>query len=226
MLHVPERELLKASKARASWVETSAHVIRWFAGVPMALILIYGTGALGVPILGFILYPPLGWVLKKFSTYIAQAGMAAIVIAALNWVFNYPFTALIVWQFPNDPVLGTIVWSAAGLILNYGCVVWYKRTETDYFGFEWLRMQETIESKSWKGRAIRFCLKNSRFLAFGVLSLFSDPIYGFIYQRGRQSGPRFTAHDWYWFALANVIGMLPWILGAYGIAGLVDWAVE
>lgn len=226
MLQVTERQLLEASKARAPWVENFAHVIRWFAGVPLALILIYGTGSLGAPIAGFVLYPPLGWVLKRFSTFIAQAGTAAIVIAALNWVFNYPFTALIVWQFPNDPVMGMIVWSAAGLVLNYGCVAWYKRAETDYFGFEWLRMQETVESKSWQGGTIRFFLKNSRFLAFGVLSLFLDPIYGFIYQRGRQSGSRFTALDWYWFTLANVIGMLPWILGAYGIAQVVNWAVE
>lgn len=226
MLQVTERQLLEASKARATWVEIFAHIIRWFAGVPLALLLIFGFGSLGTVIVPLILYPPLAWVLKKFSNFIAQAGAAASVIAALNWVFNYPFTALIVWQFHNDPILGTIIWSAAGVALNYACVVWYKRSEVDYFGFEWLRMQESVESKSWMGETIRFLLKNSRFLAFGVLCLFLDPIYGFIYHRGRQSGTRFTVRDWYWFILANIIGMVPWILGAYGLAKIVKWAVE
>lgn len=227
MSQITERQLLEASKVRATaWVEIFAHIIHWFAGVPMALLLIYGTGALGVPIMGFVLYPPLGWVLKKFSTFIAQAGTAAIVIAALNWVFNYPFTALIVWQFHNDPILGTVIWSASGVALNYGCVAWYKRTEVDYFGFEWLRMQESMESKSWTGATIRFLLKNSRFLAFGMLCFWWDPIYGFIYHRGRESGPRFTANDWYWFTLANIIGMAPWIFTAYAVVIVGNWAVE
>lgn len=152
--------------------------------------------------------------IKRVGAFVAQAGTAAGFIALVNWVFNYPFTILVVLYL--DFVTGVVVWTVAGLAVNLVCVMWYKRTTRDWFGLEYLRMQQELQSDTILGRAIWWALRNSRFLAFGLISLFLDPVYGFLYHRGRVSGKNLDLADWYYFGLANVIGMLPWILGGYG----------
>ena len=92
----------------------------------------------------------------------------------------------------------------------------YKRQTRDWFGLEYLRMKQEVQASTRLGQMIRWALRNSKFLAFGLISLFLDPVYGFLYYRGRVSGRRLDLADWYWFTLANIIGMLPWILGGYG----------
>lgn len=155
-----------------------------------------------------------GLTAKRVGAFLAQAGTAAGLIAIMNWVFNYPFTILVVLYL--DFFIGVVVWTVTGLAVNLACVVWYKRTTRDWFGLEYLRMQQEVQADTIWGEAIRWALRNSKFLAFGLISLFLDPIYGFLYHRGRVSGKSFDFTDWYWFALANIIGMLPWILGGYG----------
>ncbi len=155
-----------------------------------------------------------GLTAKRVGAFLAQAGTAAGLIAIMNWVFNYPFTILVVLYL--DFFIGVVVWTVTGLAVNLACVVWYKRTTRDWFGLEYLRMQQEVQADTIWGEAIRWALRNSKFLAFGLISLFLDPIYGFLYHRGRVSGKSFDLADWYWFALANIIGMLPWILGGYG----------
>lgn len=169
--------------------------------------------------------------LKRLGAFLARAGTAAGLIAAVNWVFNYPFTILVVLYL--DFFTGIVVWSVAGLAVNLACVMWYKRTTRDWFGLEYLRMKEEVAAETALGQAIRWAIKNSRFLAFGLISLFLDPVYGFLYHRGRVSGRNFNLADWYWFLLANIIGMLPWILGGYGgfeiieiVGGVVQKAAE
>lgn len=152
--------------------------------------------------------------IKRVGAFVAQAGTAAGFIALVNWVFNYPFTILVVLNL--DFVTGVVVWTTTGLVVNLTCVVWYKRTTRDWFGLEYLRMQQEVQASTRLGRIIRWALRNSKFLAFGLISLFLDPVYGFLYHRGRVSGRSFDLADLYWFALANIIGMLPWILGGYG----------
>jgi hypothetical protein len=151
---------------------------------------------------------------KRFGAFLARAGIAAVVIAVLNWLFNYPFTVFVVSYF--DLIPGVLFWTSAGLILNYACIAWYKRTDKDWFGLEWLRMQGEIESDNIYAKLIRWGIRHSQLLAFGLISLFMDPIYGFMYYRGRKSGKNFDLADWWWFVLANVIGGLPWIMGGYG----------
>jgi hypothetical protein len=140
-----------------------------------------------------------------------RLGTVAGLIAAVNWLFDYPFTGWAVWQF--GPLIGGVLVVAIAPVANYGIVHWYRRTSTDWFGMEWLRAQEAMNSDTWTGRFVRVCLRKSRLLAFAAISAFLDPTYAFIYQRGRMTGTRFTKSDWWWFATANVLGILPWVIG-------------
>jgi hypothetical protein len=151
-------------------------------------------------------------VAQRVVAFFAKLGTAAGLITVANWLFDYPFTGWVIWQFGSFS--GGVVILVAAPILNYLIVLWYRRTTIDWFGMEWLRAQEVVESNDWSGRFIRAALKKSRLLAFMLIATFIDPVYAFIYQRGRMSGIRFSSHDWWWFALANVLGILPWILGA------------
>jgi hypothetical protein len=117
-----------------------------------------------------------------------------------------------VWQFGS--VIGSALVICVALIANYFIILWYRRTTADWFGMEWLRTQEAVNSDHWTGRLVRTCLRKSRLLAFATISTFLDPTYAFIYQRGRLTGTRFTRNDWWWFATANVLGILPWVIGA------------
>lgn len=150
--------------------------------------------------------------LKRTGAFVVRLGTVAGFIAAVNWVFDYPLTGWAIWNF--GPVGGGAIILLTAPILNYGIIHWYRRTTPDWFGMEWLRAQETIQSNTFAGKIIRTTLQKSRLLTFAAISGLLDPTYAFIYQRGRTTGVRFTTHDWLWFGLANVIGILPWITGA------------
>lgn len=203
MTYILEQELPGTSKGQAGGVTKA---IRMLAGLPLAFVLVFFEP------LVLIAWPVLRWAINAYAAFVAQAGLAAIFISSVNWVFNYPFT---IWAvtYPN-PVMATVVWLVAGVVLNYACVVWYKRTTKDWFGFERLRMEEAIHSGGFFARIVRFSLRKSRLVAFVLISILFDPIYGFMYQRGRASGPRFNLGDWWWFCAANILGMLPWLVGA------------
>ena len=151
-------------------------------------------------------------VLQRSGTFLVRVGTAAGLIAAVNWIFDYPFTGWAIWHF--GPLIGGGILIAVAPVANYGIIRWYRGSSIDWFGMEWLRAQEAVNSNKWSGRFIRTCLKRSRLLAFAAIAAFIDPTYAFIYQRGRITGTRFTNNDWWWFATANIIGVLPWIIGA------------
>jgi len=149
---------------------------------------------------------------RRLGSFIARFGTAAGLIAVVNWLYDYPFTGWAIWRFGT--VAGGAFIIATAPVANYALAHWYRRTTPDWFGMEWLREQEALTSASWSGRIIRPLLRRSRLLAFVAIAALLDPLYAFIYQRGRITGIRFTAHDWWWFGLANIIGVLPWVLGA------------
>ena len=145
------------------------------------------------------------------TAFVARFATSAGLIALANWMFDYPFTGWAIWRF--GPFYGGAFVIALAPVVNYGIVRWYRATTSDWFGMEWLRAQEAMNSRGLSGRFIRTCLKKSRLLAFASISALLDPTYAFIYQRGRLTGTRFTKSDWWWFASANVIGILPWVIG-------------
>ncbi len=150
--------------------------------------------------------------LARLAAFVARLGTAAGLIAVVNWVFDYPLTGWLIWRLGS--LVGGAIIIAIAPIANYFIVLWYRRTTPDWFGMEWLRTQEAIDSGAWSGKVIRSLLRKSRLLAFIAIAVLLDPTYAFIYQRGRMTGVRFTPADWWWFALANVLGILPWVLGA------------
>jgi len=171
--------------------------------------------------LTILITPPiLYWIIRRFGSYIAKAGFAASFIATVNFIFNYPFTIWIVTL--ENTVIATLTWIVIGVAINYACVLWYKHTTTDWFGFEFLRMKEAVEAKGLVGKIVRFSLKKSRLVAFILISTLLDPIYGFIYQRGRVSGKKFDLGDWWWFFASNLLGMLPWLLSANIIVSVIE----
>ena len=104
--------------------------------------------------------------------------------------------------------------------LNYGIVVWYKRTAVDWFGMEKLRMEEEAQSDGFWGKLTRYFLRAIRPVAYVGLSIV-DPTYGFIYLQGRRQGSRFTKNDWAWFILSNLIGVLVWVALVSGVLRVV-----
>jgi hypothetical protein len=148
--------------------------------------------------------------IQRFGAFFARLGTAAGFIAAMNWIFDYPLTGWAIWRFGS--LAGGAVIIVIAVALNYLIVLWYRKTTTDWFGMEWLRAQEAVQSVHWTGKVIRFFLRKSRLLAFAAIAALLDPIYAFIYQRGRVTGTRLTPSDWWWFGLANVLGILPWIV--------------
>jgi hypothetical protein len=154
-------------------------------------------------------------VLRRFGAFIMRLGTTAGLIAAVNWLFDYPFSGWAVWHF--GPLYGGIIIVTIALVLNYGIVLWYRTTKSDWFGMEWLRAQEALHSPAWSGRIVRLLLRKSRLLAFTAIAVLLDPIYAFIYQRGRITGTQLTVGDWWWFGLANVMGILPWMVGVTAV---------
>ncbi|HEY4528510.1 MAG TPA: hypothetical protein VJJ48_01645 [Candidatus Paceibacterota bacterium] len=115
------------------------------------------------------------------------------------------------------PVKGGAIMTALALGLNYILVLVYNKTKTDWFGFEWLRLQEDKQSNSFAGKVLR----TGRWPAFIFLS-WEDPFKAFVFVRGRlPAGSRFTATDWKWFFGTNLIGNLVWILMVSGAIGAI-----
>lgn len=157
--------------------------------------------------------------LQRSGAFVAKLGTTAGLIAAVNWLFDYFFTGWAIWHFGS--LFGSAIIIVLALVFNYLIILWYRRTTSDWFGMEWLRAQEAVHSDTWSGKMIRSLLRKSRLLAFAAISAFLDPIYAFIYQRGRTTGTRFTPGDWWWFGLANVLGILPWVVS---ISAIVETA--
>ena len=137
-------------------------------------------------------------------------GAAVTIIEGTNQIFDYIlYPAGILWL---GPVYGGIVMTTLAMVANYVVIIWYNRTKQDWFGLEWLRLQETIESQSFLGKLLRWFIHLGRWPAFLGISIY-DPAYGFIFLRGRKStGLNLTTVDWWWFVISNLIGNLVWIL--------------
>ena len=168
--------------------------------------------------------PPITLAARRIGAFGVRFGTAAGLITVANWTFDYPFTGWAIWQF--GAVIGGLIIIALAPLLNYFLVLWYRRTTTDWFGLEWLRAQEAVQSDTWSGKTIRSLLRKSRLLAFAAIAAFVDPTFAFIYQRGRVTGTRLTPGDWWWFGLANIIGVFPWVIGASIIVTAAKLAIH
>lgn len=137
-------------------------------------------------------------------------GIGFMTTMVVNDTFDYVMYPLVIGLL--GPIKGGAVMIILALGLNYILVVVYNRTKQDWFGFEWLRLQEEKKAETTMGRILRFALKGGRWPAFIFLS-WEDPFKAFVFVRGRKTaGFKFTATDWKWFFGANLIGNLIWIV--------------
>ena len=140
-------------------------------------------------------------------------GIGLAGVESLNHFFDFVMYPLIIGLLGS--IKGGIIMMVLALGLNYGLVLVYNKTKQDWFGFEWLRLQETKKT----GLPVWQILRMGRWPAFGLLSWW-DPFLAFVFIRGRlPAGSKFTAADWKWFFWANFLGNLIWIL-------LVSGAIE
>jgi hypothetical protein len=118
------------------------------------------------------------------------------------------------------PLYGGGGMSVFALIINWLFVMWYRRTEYDWYGFEETRLLEAEEALK-EGLAKK--TSKSRKLTFIILSI-GDPFLGFAYYEGRKQGMKMSKRDWGIFFLANAIGIGFWLgilLGVSGLASLI-----
>ncbi|MFZ2484386.1 MAG: hypothetical protein WAX80_02670 [Minisyncoccia bacterium] len=148
--------------------------------------------------------------LLDFGKKLGALGAVVTVIEGSNQLFDYVlYPTVILWL---GTIKGGIAMTVLALVMNYIIVVWYNRTQHDWFGLEWLRLQETIEAQTFFGKILRKLLYIGRWPAYIGISIY-DPAYGFIFLRGRKSeGINLNRADWFWFIVSNLIGNLVWIL--------------
>ena len=129
-------------------------------------------------------------------------------------LFRSLYPAVIVWL---GAVSGGIAMTILALLVNYLVVIWYNSTKHDWFGLEWLHLQEIIKAQTFVGKFLRLFVRLGHWPAYFAISVY-DPAYGFIFLRGRRSaGFSLTAVDWSWFIVSNLIGNFIWILVILGV---------
>lgn len=140
---------------------------------------------------------------------------AVSVIEGSNQFFDYVmYPAVIAWL---GAVRGGIFMTIVALVINYLVVIWYNKTKHDWFGLEWLELQETMESPTLFGKIVRVLSRFGKWPTFVALSIYNPP-YGFIFLRGRNSkGYNLSSEDWFWYFVSNIIGNVVWILGIVGV---------
>lgn len=151
-----------------------------------------------------------------------RLGASGTVVAILEGHGQYfdlvLYPAAIAWL---GPVKGGLIMTALSFMTSYLIIVWYNQTDRDWFGVEWLRLQENTEGKTFSGRALRFFLRMGKWPAYVAITIY-DPAYGFIYLRGRKSnGLNLTRTDWKWFVVSELIGNLAWILLVTGVIEII-----
>lgn len=141
-------------------------------------------------------------------------GSGHLAIASVNYGFDFLLYPFVIYLL--GAIRGGAVMIALALLLNYSLVLFYSRTESDWLGLEWLRLQKDTEAQNFLGRVLRFALKRGDWLAFLLLSR-QDPFKAFVFKRGRVSLENgFSRKDWQVFITANLIGNLFWILVVSG----------
>jgi hypothetical protein len=138
---------------------------------------------------------------------LATSFVAIVATEVFSGAFDDVFMPLMIGLF--GPLYGGGSTAILAFLVNYLLVLWYRRTEYDWYGFEAERKLE-IGEKMNKGILRRFT--ESRVLTFVMLSVW-DPFLGFVYFEGRkENGTKLDVRDWMMFVLANLIGIFTWMI--------------
>ena len=155
--------------------------------------------------------------MKESHKKVGIVAASFTLIEVFNHSFDFIMYPLVIGLM--GPLRGGIIMTILALALNYGMVIAYRKTDKDWFGFEWLELRREEEGKAFWGKFLKSLLKIGYWPAF-IFLCWEDPFKAFVYVRGRKSvGSKFSKLDWTWFFLANLIGNLIWII-------LVSGAIE
>ena len=150
---------------------------------------------------------------------LAAIGTGFLGTMVLNDSFDYLMYPFMIGLL--GPIRGGVIMTVLALGLNYSLVLIYNKTNADWFGFEWLRLQKDTEARTLSGRVLKFALKGGHWPAFLFLS-WEDPFKAFVFVRGRlPAGAKFTAADWRLFFEANLLGNLIWITMVSGLLEII-----
>ena len=159
----------------------------------------------------------------NFWKRLAAIGAGLVTLSVVTNLIDYvayPLMVAFLGPFKGGGVM-TVFW----LITNYFLIRLYNRTSQDWFGFEWLRLQEDLVSNTRWNRFLRYLLRHWRWLFVALLS-WQDPMKAFVFVKGRRpAGTPFTASDWRVFLGLNLAGNLVWILALSGLFEIVKQAI-
>ena len=155
----------------------------------------------------------------QFGKKLAAIGIGFLTLTLITDSIDYVVYPLAVGLL--GPLKGGSMMTGFWLVANYFLVWGYNKTERDWFGFEWLRVQQETESTTRWGKFLRFLLRRARWLFVAVLS-WEDPFKAFVFVRGRMPAKhRFTAGYWRLFVGLNLLGNLIWIALISGVLEII-----
>ena len=114
------------------------------------------------------------------------------------------------------PITGGGVVSVLALVINFLLIIWYRKTDTDWYAFELTRSENSS--------ALSSGFRRSRAWNFVLLALV-DPFLAFAYYEGRKSRIAFDKRDWFVFLMANILGIGSWLfllVVVYASGGLIS----
>ncbi len=153
--------------------------------------------------------------LLEIGKRVSVAGAIVAFVEGQNHLADYVlYPAVILWL---GAIKGGTLMTVLGFFANFLIVYWYNKTTQDWFGLEWLKIQQKFASQSKLGQILKLLLSFGKWPAYVGISIY-EPAYGFIFLRGRENkSTRFSKEDWWWFVVSNVISNLVWILLVTGV---------
>lgn len=154
--------------------------------------------------------------MKTLHNKLGVIGIGFFANTTVNILFDYVLYPAALLYFGT--VTGGILMTGLSLVFNFTLILLYSIHDTDWFGFEEIRLTKDKQDGS---RLIKSILKLGHWPAYFFLSLY-DPFLAFVYAKGkRKSHKHFTLHDWFIFVLAHIIGNGGWILVVSGAIVIV-----
>lgn len=154
--------------------------------------------------------------MSQIHKKIGTIGIGFFANTTVNTIFDYVLypTALLYFGI----TIGGIIMTGASLVINFLMILLYSINDTDWFGFEQLRLEKDKEEGN---RLIKWFFKLGHWPTYFFLSLY-DPFLGFVFAKGkRKSHKHFSLHDWIIFIVAHVIGNAGWIVVVSGAIKII-----
>lgn len=151
--------------------------------------------------------PLVGWLKEKALFLIIGRIAGEIILHAFDYLL-YPF---VIWRC--GLLTGGVIMAVFSLIACYATLVFYIRTQKDWFGIELAKGLREYTGRRTILCGISWILKRSEFACFLFLAVKSDPFTTVAYMRhGVNEFPKMDSRDWKIFLASWVIGNLSWLM--------------